>query len=864
MNALAQPVPRLHKYSILLLLIIFSGMILARWNQLYFYTPDSGRYVTMAKSLVNGTGYREIDTPGEPLYSHRPPGMSVLLAPAALIAPYNVLVAKATVWLSSLALLALLYFYVICLLRPDTEQSTTVKTSTYWTALLITGLLALNPYTLLFSTLVMSEIPFMVCSLAILYVLAIRPDHPGKGQLIIFTSLLIFLPFLRTIGIAMILATGAWAIFRNARWRWLIGVFCSITASGMWMIRNSSIGRTGYTSIALGEFKSQGIVGTLLRMIERITSHFEHLAQQLFPNLPGSQPRYSAMILDNITYLPGPGWLYLFLAAVVILISIYGMLNCRRKGGTVALGYLVLSMAVLSLWPWIQPRFTFPLLPIVLAYLPAGYIAFAKHFQFSRPMIRSILAGAVSAIALYFGCIQIKTDYQLIHANVQMLTNPNHFYSHQMPGSAFSHWTAAGEWINQNSEEHSRIMARQSATATTAQRYQKLAYFDLFTAETLHKAIQQFHANYLVTLNKNHGLVFSWYLMDEDLVYRLNPVYDERGIMVIKIEPNRSGTIREKYYSADESLRFARNAYKKFPHRSNLQSELAGELFNSGHYEEVIDFLQKLQQKNIKDMNLTFLLGWSYIKTKQYKKAIREFEAALRMPGQKLIRGNLLRGIHTAQKALAEEHSTDSKRSESTHQSGEKKLKTARLYWKNYQINKAEQYLSKALEEGSLQPEIHAELCTLLAKVYLVKENKPAAVEQLNLAVTSGGTEAADILKMLEREEKVEILLNNDKQNDDAKSIQHAAEILPDILTLVEWYQEFGVPGKALNLLERANTSIPNQPELLKLLLQKQLFYSLVAEAEATLIQLNKLTSDDSGLNEAAQQIKELQQLPRF
>ncbi|MCA9020634.1 MAG: hypothetical protein KDA74_10855, partial [Planctomycetaceae bacterium] len=771
---------------------------------------------------------------------------------------------KATVWLSSLALLGLLYLYVICLQKPDDDQNTSVKNRVYWTAFLITGFLALNPYTLFFSTLVMSEIPFMACSLAILYLLALRPEHPEKGQLLLFTGLLTFLPFLRTIGIALVLATGIWAVFRKARWPWLIGVFCSILASGLWMLRNSSTGKTGYVSIALKEMRSNGIVGTLIGMFERITLHIEHFAQQLFPNMPGSEPRYSAMILDNISFLPGPGWVYLSLTAVAVLISIYGMLSCRKQGGIVALGYLVLSMAVLSLWPWMQPRFTFPLLPVMLAYLPAGYLAFAKHFQFSRPFIRVVFVGTLSACALYIGSIQIKTDYQLIHANLQMLTNPSQFYSQQNPGSAFSNWIAAGRWINQNSEEHSRVLSRQSATATTAQRYQKLAYFDVITAEKLHKTIQEFHANFLVTFNKNHGLVFPWYLMDEDLVYRLNPVFDEQGIMVIKIEPNRSGTIREKYYSADESLKFARNAYEKFPHRFYLQSGLAAELYNSGHYEEVINFVHKLRQEGIREINLSFLLGWSYIKTKQYQKAILEFEEASSLPGHKLIGANLLQGIRVAQKALAENDDPDSNQSETTNQTGEMKLKSASQLWKNCQINKLEMYLIKSLEEGIHQPEIHAELCILLAKVYLVKDKKSDAIEQLNLAVASGKSEANNILRMLKREEKLEFLFNSSKKEYDAKTEQQTADNLQDVLALADWYQEFGVPGKALSLLERANLLIPNQPELLELLLQKQLFYSLVSDAESTLIQLNKLTPDDPRLKSATRKIEELQRLPRF
>jgi len=57
---------------------------------------------------------------------------------------------------------------------------------------------------------------------------------------------------------------------------------------------------------------------------------------------------------------------------------------------------------------------------------------------------------------------------------------------------------------------------------------------------------------------------------------------------------------------------------------------------------------------------------------------------------------------------------------------------------------------------------------------------------------------------------------------------------------------------------------IPNQPELLELLLQKQLYYSLISDAEITLIQLKKLTPDDSRLEAATRKIQELQQRPRF
>ncbi|MCA9015823.1 MAG: hypothetical protein KDA77_10870, partial [Planctomycetaceae bacterium] len=363
------------KTGLIALLVAFACLAVARWNQLYFFTPDSARYVMMAKSLVSGAGYRLIDTPGEPLYAHRPPGMSLLLTPAALVAPYNVLLAKATVLLTALALITLLYLYVLRLQEPASEHDLQFSRRFYWPAFLIAFLFAINPYTLFFSTIVMSEIPFMACSLAILVLLAVRQDHPGKTDLLLFTVLLVFLPFLRTIGIALVLAIGCWAIVRRQRWPWLAGVICSLLATGIWMVRNSALEQSGYTSVALKELKTQGIFGTLLSIIQRCTTHFESFCQKLFPDMPGTTPRYARMILDENSFLPGPAWLYLALGALVLALSCYGMLKRKQQGGSVALLYLIFSLGILSLWPWMQQRFTLPLVPVVLAFVPAGWNA---------------------------------------------------------------------------------------------------------------------------------------------------------------------------------------------------------------------------------------------------------------------------------------------------------------------------------------------------------------------------------------------------------------------------------------------------------------------------------------------------------
>ncbi|MCH9655179.1 MAG: hypothetical protein K0U86_13355 [Planctomycetes bacterium] len=852
------------KTGIIALLVVFSCMAVARWNQLYFFTPDSARYVIMAKSLVNGSGYRQIDTPGEPLYAHRPPGMSLLLMPAALVAPFNILFAKATVFLTALALIFLLYQYIRRLQESATEHENHSANRFCWAALLIAILFAINPYTLFFSTIVMSEIPFMACSLAILYLLATRQDQPRKIDLILFTALLIFLPFLRTIGIAMVLAVGLWAMVRRKRWLWLISVTSSILVSGLWMVRNSTLEKSGYTSVALKEIKSQGISGTLFSILQRCTTHFESFCQKLFPDMPGAAPRYSRMILDENSSLPGPVWLYLTLGGLILALSCYGMIKRSHRGGTVALWYLIFSLGILSLWPWMQQRFTLPLLPIVLAFVPAGWNAFMQHIEVSRPHTRKLMVTGFGIVFILFCGWQMKTDARLLNANLQMITQSDQFYKDQLPPNQFSNWLSAGDWVRINTSPDSRLITRRADIATTGRRYQMLDFFEIANAEKLHRDIQNFSANYLVTFGRETVSAFPWYLLDQDLVYRMTPVYDKQGVMILKVEPNRSGTIRHKYWNTGDSLKIARNAIDKFPHRLSFQVAFSQELFKNGDYVELIEYVEGLKEQKIEDVRLTNLLAWSYIKTKRYQKAIREFERAFSMPDQKMLRRELVQGINQAQDELESSYQSTSKKQQTNAQAESSDLKLAKAYLRLSQIEKAEQLLTNAFKKVHSYQNDQAELHTLLAKVYLADDRKADAVEQLQLARQSGGKEALRFLKMLEREEKVENLLKKPKQKYDDKTAQPIAELLPDILILTQSYEEYGVPGKALHLIERVNTVIPNRPRVLKLLLKYQLFYSLIPAAEETLLQLQKLVPHDTDLEAEAKKIESLKQVPRF
>ncbi|MFH1299954.1 MAG: hypothetical protein ABIK07_02750, partial [Planctomycetota bacterium] len=273
MNDVLQPENHHARNLMMAILILFAVLTGARLNQIYFFAPDSADYVLMARGLINDFEYRQIDAPGEPYFTVRPPGMSVLLIPAALIAPYNAILAKVTVILTGLVMLALLYLWMCRLENSATEVFPDTRPALHWPALFVILLLATNPYILLFSTLIMSEIPFMAFTLAILYLISEDEEKISRRKLILLTGLLTFLPLIRTIGVALALALGIWAVTKRKRWPYLIGVAGCFATTVIWTMRNNAFKTDVYTSATMDEIKSAGIIGTLLTMLNRSLNH---------------------------------------------------------------------------------------------------------------------------------------------------------------------------------------------------------------------------------------------------------------------------------------------------------------------------------------------------------------------------------------------------------------------------------------------------------------------------------------------------------------------------------------------------------------------------------------------------------------
>lgn len=165
--------------AVFLLLLLPSAWFAYNYRDMpqFGETHDDSLYYVAAKGLATGAGYRILSLPAEPFQTKYPPGYPFFLSLAWRLNPAfpaNLKLAMILNWLVFPAFIALSYFWLRRTGRP-------------W---LTTALIALNPYVILFSTYLMSELLFgcLVLASLLLSRLAILAALTGVAAYLVRTG----------------------------------------------------------------------------------------------------------------------------------------------------------------------------------------------------------------------------------------------------------------------------------------------------------------------------------------------------------------------------------------------------------------------------------------------------------------------------------------------------------------------------------------------------------------------------------------------------------------------------------------------------------------------------------------------------
>ncbi len=789
-------------------LILFAIFGAARLNPFCLLEPDSPDYLLTARALGGLDGYRAPHLPGEPLQTFRPPGLPLLLAPLALVRPYDVVSAKALVLAISLFTLALTWLYA----------RRCCGAAAAW---VVPALIASSPYMLLHATEVVSEVPYLACLLGVL-LLADDTDRPPRWKQVAWvTALLAFLPFLRTIGVTMIAALALWAVCARSRHRWLAAAAVAGLVSAAWGWRNAAVGGPTYLDAVTDGLS--GVGASPAAWAGQALYYLERLPHVLLPGFIPGQPLYERVLIGDAPNLGGLLGGATLLAWAIVALAVRGLFRCRAS---LVGAHAALYLIALAVYPPRHERLLWPLVPLIWIFVPAGVIAVRDRLSSLAPRIgfrTSVAAGAAAALIVAWQATQVLA---MDRTNLHWYLEGDRFYSERVPPSYYADWQAAGRWVRDHTPPHARLLTRHSDVAFSARRYIDSIRFAELSPAVWRSRIPALPARWLVVPTSRFGKWFHWQALDNDPVYRMTPVYEARDVMVLEVQPNLTGRVAPSFRDLDQRLASCRRAVERYPERAELLTRLAELLRDGDRADEGVALLEHAIATGRDDVRLHVTLGRLLLELQRGEDAATSLRRAAARPRAELYTKTIERGLRRAA-----EQTGAAARSPVEEALAHVERAKARIDALAYGPASAD--VERAVELAPAHPDVQFVRAELQQRFGRLDE----AVAGFGQALAGGHPDAARKLRLLRTADALE-------DGGAARFTVGAEPFHIDRTDPLAWldlardYGADGTPGRALALLQQARPAFPASPEIALGLADLLLFYGRADEIEAVLSEL--------------------------
>ena len=382
-------------------------------------TGDNAQFINLGRSLADGHGLAET-IEGEPSpHTKYPFGFPILLAIVHILFPGNLIALKSLIVLLYAISIPLTYLLIRRFASPPM-------------ALGVSALCLVSPLLLDFSHQVMSEIPFLLCSLIALILLHRAHESNTLSTLAPAIIAIIAAYYIRSAGIILI---GTGIIFFSLHKKWkeagLIAIG-SVLLALPWQIRNASLGGTPYIEqlLSINPYRPEEGALTFTALIERILANLELYGLQIIPHI----------------FLPSFIDTHYFVGAVFTALILYALIAGLLKRHLLIV-YLTCYLSLYILWPyvWSDTRFLVPAIPILF------HAILTSVDELLRLLARALKKTASRVGVVFFFLF-------LLGSNIYE-TNNLARYTGQLP-SEWANYFAAAEWIKDNTEPDVKIACR--------------------------------------------------------------------------------------------------------------------------------------------------------------------------------------------------------------------------------------------------------------------------------------------------------------------------------------------------------------------------------------------------------------------
>ena len=327
---------------------------------------DNADYFVLAKSLATGHGFSDVSNIDVRPHNHFPPGYPFLMAAMMKVGITEIVTLT---WMNGLFLWAALMLLFVVFKRWSGDREL---------AAVVILVCMMNAHLLGYATIMMSEVPFLLCMAVTLFAYGEVLDAvPGRRRIawvavLIATSILML--YIRTAGIAVVGALGAHLLITRRIKLAFLFVGVVLLSQVPWQLRSQALGGSSYARqlLSVNPYRPEKGSMKLPDWKERVLANAK---RYFYREVPSALMPWTAKV-NAFKVQRGKEWP---LSALIVVLVCLGAWATGRYHWLVLL-LLALNMAMLLLWPqvWVGPRFILPLIPLLLFLGLLGLYAAAR------------------------------------------------------------------------------------------------------------------------------------------------------------------------------------------------------------------------------------------------------------------------------------------------------------------------------------------------------------------------------------------------------------------------------------------------------------------------------------------------------
>ena len=429
-------------YRVVPALVALSTLLVGIWtfDAKLSLSGDNAEFITLARSLAQGDGLVYINLPDPQPATKYPFGFPLLLALPELLFPGEWIPMK--VWVLVLFSLGMGALYLLVRDRIGWLPALAVVglSLTAGKSYLTTevGGNVYGPLLLHYSHQVMSEAPFLAVSMVALWLLQRGVGRQGvldNRPLLIGFACAMLAYYIRSIGITLLGATIVYLLLQRDVRRGLIFAGASFVAWLPWTLRNSAVGGGVYFKVLFQVnpyYPDQGMLD-LYGVIDRLLNNGSAYLNTELPRL--LWPFFSSE--------GGFGPVSVF----VVMLAAYTLMQAVRfRRDLLLVLYTAFTLGVALLWFWIDVRFLFGVVPLLIYFAVRAVNDLAAGL--------SAHGGLWTGRALRWGLLVVVTWGQV--PGVARLAE----YARSDYPPVWSRYYQAGQWIKQNTDADDIVLCR--------------------------------------------------------------------------------------------------------------------------------------------------------------------------------------------------------------------------------------------------------------------------------------------------------------------------------------------------------------------------------------------------------------------